>query len=550
MKTDWTPGALDGLDARSDALASPAVSRWLRACVWSLFLAGTLARLTPLLDVKNRLYWLFMSEDGYLMQTIARNIALGLGMSTAEGTIPTNGVQPLATYLYAALHALAGASKPLAIGFVTVFSTAVAAIAAWLLWRLGRSVLRESVQRSEIAALAAALWFASPLVIKHSMNGLETGLYYLAIVGTLLYYFSLDLARPVPMSARERVVFGLLLGVAFLARNDAVFFIAAVLFTHVVLGGRVVGGGFGRRLGDAVVAGGLSLIVASPWLIHNKLLFGSVVPISGTAESHSAAFGANLRIIAAHFLESAGLYVPIPQALEGTWLVIIVSVAALVALGAAAWRLVGCHSLRGARLCLLTLLFAACIGGYYGLFFGAAWFVSRYVSALSPMLALLSVATVYFVLGNRLAGRRSFTVGVAAVATLLLFVSVGRSALHYRSGVNNGHRQVVEWVEKNIDERQWVGAIQTGTLSYFHDRTLNLDGKVNPNALRARLAHGQVMSYVLDDTPINYLADWSGLASWATTTAEPRFGKAFELVVDNKAANLAVLRRVVPVATR
>ena len=52
-----------------------------------------------------------MSEDGYLMQTVARNMAIGLGMSTAEGTIPTNGVQPLATFAYAGLHALAGGSN-------------------------------------------------------------------------------------------------------------------------------------------------------------------------------------------------------------------------------------------------------------------------------------------------------------------------------------------------------------------------------------------------------------------------------------------------------
>jgi hypothetical protein len=119
--------------------------------------------------------------------------------------------------------------------------------------------------------------------------------------------------------------------------------------------------------------------------------------------------------------------------------------------------------------------------------------------------------------------------------------------LHFRNGVSNGHRQVVDWIQKNVGEREWIGAIQTGTLGYFHDRTINLDGKVNPKALRARIERGQVMSYVLDETPINYLADWVGIAGWATTAAEPRFPQAFELVVDDKAANLGVLRRRVPV---
>lgn len=114
---------------------------------------------------------------------------------------------------------------------------------------------------------------------------------------------------------------------------------------------------------------------------------------------------------------------------------------------------------------------------------------------------------------------------------------------------SNGHKQVVDWVQKNVDERQWVGAVQTGTLGYFHDRTINLDGKVNPTALRANIERGQVLTYVLDDTPINYLVDWVGLAGWATMTSEPRFGKAFSVVVVDEAANLAALRRNLPVAS-
>src|SRR6185295_16818658 len=111
------------------------------------------------------------------------------------------------------------------------------------------------------------------------------------------------------------------------------------------------------------------------------------------------------------------------------------------------------------------------------------------------------------------------------------------------------HRQVADWVERNVAERQWLGAIQTGTVGFFHDRTINLDGKVNPKALRARMERGQVMSYILDETPINYLADWVGIAGWATAEDEPRFREAFELLVDDKAANLGALRRRVPVAS-
>ena len=548
MKADWATAATDRATTQGGDRGLWEGSGWVRVCVWLLLVTGLAARLSPLLDVEGRLYWLWMSEDGYLMQTIARNMAIGLGMSTAHGTMPTNGVQPLATFLYAGLHALAGGSKLLAIGYVTVFATAVSAAAAWVFWRLGRSVLRDLPFARDIALLAAALWFASPLVVGHSMNGLETGLYYLAITITLLYYFSLDLSAAAPMQAGQRVALGLLLGVTFLARNDAVFFIAAVLAAHLLLGGASAGGGWGRRAGDAVVAGGLSMVVASPWLAYNKLMFGSVVPISGLAESHSAGFGTNLRMIPANLLEASLLYVRIPRVLETAWPVIVVAVVVLAGLAWAAWSLVGRRSLRGLRFCVITLVFCAGVGGYYGLFFGAAWFVSRYLSALSPLLWLLSLTSAYLLLAGLLRERRTFMTCGAALTSVLLLVAAGLAVLQFRGGRSNGHRQVVDWVQKNVDERQWVGGIQTGTVGYFHDRTINLDGKVNPKALRARIDRGGVYSYVMDETPINYLADWVGIAGWASTASEPRFGQAFEVVVNDKAANLGVLRRRVPVA--
>jgi len=548
MKADWATAATDRAAAQGSDRSLWAGSRWVRVCVWLLLVTGLAARLSPFLDVDGRLYWLLLSEDGYLMQTIARNMAVGLGMSTAHGTMPTNGVQPLATFLYAGLHALAGGSKLLAIGYVTVFATTVSAAATWVFWRLGQSVLRDLPFARDIALLAAALWFASPAIVGQSMNGLETGVYYLAITTTLLYYFSLDLSAPAPMSTGQRVALGLLLGLTFLARNDAVFFIAAVLAAHLLLGGASAGGGWRRRAGDAVVAGGLSMVVASPWLVYNKLMFGSVVPISGLAESHAAGFGANLRMIPAKLVEASLLYVRVPKALETAWPVVVVSLVILAGLGWAAWSLVARRSLRGLRFCAITLVFCAGIGGYYGLFFGAPWFLSRYLSALSPLLWLLSLTSAYLLLAGFLRSRRTFMACGAALTSMLLLVAAGLAVLNFQGGRSNGHRQVVDWVQKNVDERQWVGGVQTGTLGYFHDRTINLDGKVNPKALRARIESGGVFGYVLEETPINYLVDWVGIAGWASTASAPQFGQAFEVVVDDKAANLGVLRRRVPIA--
>lgn len=87
-----------------------------------------------------------------------------------------------------------------------------------------------------------------------------------------------------------------------------------------------------------------------------------------------------------------------------------------------------------------------------------------------------------------------------------------------------------------------VGAIQSGTLGFFHDRTINLDGKVNPDALRARLAEGDVISYILA-SKIQLLVDWVGIAQWSQIEKD-RFNQKFRLILDDRNANLAVFSRV------
>ena len=509
-----------------------------------LAIAGLLVRLSPLWHAPDRLFWQFMSEDGYLMQTVARNMALGLGMSTAAGTMPTNGVQPLATFVFAGLHALVGGDRVGAISLVTLWSALVALAAAALLRGVLIRLLPPDANGARLATLGASAWFASPLITVHSMNGLETGLYHLSLIGTLWVYLRWTAVEALPWSMWRRVGLGALLGVCFLARNDAVFFIAALLLSHVVLGHATAGGARLHRVWDAVVAGLVSLVVALPWLVHNQVRFGSIVPMSGKAESHTAAFAENLHLIPANLLEATTLLLRVPRSLEGhpavawgaalVWTVIAGLIVARVAR----------RDLASRRMVATAMLFTAGIAGYYGLLFGAPWFVTRYVSALSPLWWPLTLtAGCLFVAHRRSAAGR---LAGHAILGLGLLVVVGMDLRSFVNGQQHQHRQVVDWVAGHVPEATWVGAVQTGTLGYFHDRTINLDGKVNPAALAAVLRQHQVQSYVLDETPVQYIVDWVGVAGWLDDPREPRFRREFSLIVKSDLSNLAVLQRTAP----
>ncbi|HTO70124.1 MAG TPA: hypothetical protein VMR31_09725 [Myxococcota bacterium] len=500
----------------------------------ALYAVGGLARLVPLLDIGGRLFRQFPTEDGYLMLTIARNIALGHGMSVSGGLQPTNGTQPLATLLWAGVFELVGGDRRLGVLGVQLLEATCASIAAWLLWRLARRIYAGRPRGGAAALLVSAAWFASPIVVMHSMNCLESGLYALLIVSVLLVFA--DSGFRERWSWTRCTGAGALLGAAFWARNDAVFLVLGACIAHA-------SSGFGsgvflrRRFAEATVIGSTSVAVAVPWLVFNQLRFGAIVPISGRSEAMESQLGENLAKLPSAVFEYATLYLPIPSGYEESPWVVAGACLSVLALAGLAH-----HALRSRdpivrSLATLGSIFAVCLLAFYGMSFGAGYFMSRYMFALSPLLALLVGAV----------ARRGW-VGLAsselrwvpgAFAAGLVLLASGLDARLYAKGTSHMHFQVVDWVQKNVSDDTWVAAPQSGTLGFFHDRTVNLDGKVNPVALAAR-SRGEVDRYLVESREIQYLADWEGLAAWAK---QPVISTQFELVVDDPEHNLAVLRR-------
>jgi hypothetical protein len=517
------------------------LARSVRFAVASLIVLGLASRVGPLFDYGDRLLWQWPTEDGYLMMTIARNIALGRGMSISEGTIPTNGTQPLTTIVFTGLFWLVDGQRRSGVLLVQLWHVLTSVAAAWLLHALGNRVLRARPWGRSAAALGASAWFGSPVVIDRTMNGLETGTYVVVLLAAALLWleWSADVNRKFEPLAAAGI--GAVLGLAFLARIDAVFFIAAMTAVHVLATRHPTA--ILRRLAESAVMGTVSIVVAAPWLAYNQIRFGSVMPISGTAQSAAATLGGNLAHVPGALFEYAALVLPVPVAVETTAPVLAVTVTACLAY-AAALVLAARRGVRVERLAIaLAGTTALALVGYYGLLFGAAHFVSRYLFPVSPFFALVSASL--FMRGIRHTAERPVTrrlAGAALAAIVLLAIALNaRIYLAVGRGSAVDHRAVVRWVEANVPRDAWVAAVQTGTLGFFHERTINLDGKVNPHALEARLER-RVPHYVVA-LPVAYIADWAGLASWIHL--EP-IDRHFELAVHDPGANLAVLRRVTP----
>ena len=513
---------------------------YLARSALAVLVFGTLYRLFPAVLGAPSLPEFFITEDGYLMLTVARNIAIGNGLSVAAGEIPTNGVQPLATFLFALPYMATGGDKMASLVGIIGLSAGFALGGALAVRAFARTVMAPLGITGPWPLVAAALWFAGPLLLLHSMNALETGLYSLILVLVVLYYIRI-LDRGSAAGRAETLLLGALCGVVFLARNDGALFATAVFGTWFLHRLIVTRAGLRGALTEVVPAGIASLIVAAPWLLNNVINFGALIPISGTAQSLDAGFAGNAPLLPAKLFEHMFPMLPLPGSIEEVPAVMITCAVAVLGVLVTFWALLWRQGGAVAWAVTAYSLHGIALASYYGLFFGAPHFTSRYLAPLAPLL-IVAVLVVALSVFRRLPRGETIAAGVGlggmALSVLLLL------RLLWPGAHEHEHFQVVRWVEENTTPATWVGAVQTGTLGYWHDRTINLDGKVNPEALQARITDGHVLGYVVDSR-IDVIADWAGVAEWGRRP-EAGFAEAFEVIVEDPDANLGVLRRRAP----
>jgi len=442
-------------------------------------------------------YGLPFTEDGFYALTIARNIAAGRGI-TIDGATWTNGFQPLFTFLEAACFLVARGDDMVAGRLVILLSWLVHVVGAFLAGGVALDARPDADGRLSRAMLGAALYLAAAKFFADFYSGLETGL-QLAMV--------LALWRAVQRGAIDSVPgclgLGILIGIAVLARIDLGFLAVAMAGWALLRGWREIGVAAVLRPASMAVA---ATAISAPWWLYNRLAFGSWLPTSGSAQQSLA-------------LES-------DRILEGLWALRVVLVpwifaweteslatdlarSAMLALALALFLFMPPGSRRAQASVVaqrtsgfgwaLVATMAALAIFYVGSFF-AYWFYVRYFSPVS-LLAVIGVA----VIASDFAARGALA--SLAVGVVLLIVTVAGAVMPWRS-VNgqlaaSTHYPMVELVAGAVPPGDVVAAGQSGTLGFFRDRVVNVDGKVNRDAL----AYQDRMWVYLDQRGIRWFVD-------------------------------------------
>ncbi len=430
-----------------------------------------------------------LSEDGYYSLAVARNIAAGHGL-TIDGFTPTNGFQPLLTCIQAALFWLAQGNDLAALRLVLLLYWLLYLGTGAMLGWIAATALPDPAYRTTRALSTALVYLGASYLFLHHFNGLETGLLLFLLTAAWRYR-----QAGAAESWAGLALFGVLLGLAVLARIDASFLVACLCILELHRQRRR---GAAYACARAMVLGGAAVIVSAPWWAYNYLVFGSLMPISGTATQSWALDGFRLgwflwglAMGAFPWLfggEAEGMaldLIRLPLYAAGFWIL---------------WRVYRRLPSETRDFALALAAAVILLGFYYWLSSIAYWFYSRYLAPIALPVSLGLGLAAAQILQRR--PRR-----LALLAPLALAPVIGLAALAWwGEGV---YGTIMFWdqvllVRAMVPDGDTVAAGQSGTLNFFRPHVVNMDGKVNPEVLAYR---GRGFDY-LAERKIRWFVDW------------------------------------------
>lgn len=479
------------------------LARWpitVRGLILLLLLAGIGLAFRPEASV----FATPLTEDSYYSLAVARSVAAGIGV-TVDGVQPTNGFQPLFTFIEAGAYWLTGGNEALAVRIVLGLSALIWAATAFVLGAIAADAVPGTpAERTTRRWLAVALYLSGFLTFMHHFNGLETGCLMLVYaVCWRVYQMGIWQRSWGPAGV------GALLGILVLTRIDAAIFVA--LFC-AVLGLIELRQGFWRAVFRVGLCGVVALAISSPWWIYNYVEFGRLMPTSGTAQQAWALDERRLRWIfwALGVATMPQLWLGKLDEMFGDGIALSI-LRAIIGAGLL-YAFFKAAKARGLfsppdETSRRTLTFAGILAGallvlclYYGFSFIAYWFYYRYLF-FAVLLATVGLAWLAAPYAARASGQAVAVLALLAVPTLVsaAMAQTGRT-LH----VDTVYWQQIELIDRYVAKDEPVAAGQTGTLGYFRKATVNVDGKVN----RAAIPYQHNMWGYLKANNVRWFCDW------------------------------------------
>lgn len=449
----------------------------------------------PILVIWSGIPFALTFDDSYYYAEIARNLVDGNG-STFDTINSTNGYHPL----------WLGLSLPVFLlgfdGTGAIRALLVVQLALWVttLWVLAGIAGRRLGGTPKVVVLVSgavlALTGGNPFVVKMVVNGLESA--PAALIAVLLLD-RVDRNRGEVLGGTQltRLLTGCLLGLAFLARTDAIGLLACVAAWCVVEGRRATAPSVSKAMAEVLVLPSLTVFAYGA---INLAWFGHLSPVSGDVDPNTQ--GSPARVLAVIVVGSLAVALM-------AWL----SRDRNPDHPPKFWRVAGFTAHTAWYPAYLVLL-----AGYYLVLSPQVW-----LWYFAPI-GLYATATLVLVAadlsdGARLespdtSARRSVA-PIAAILAVPLILALGVQARtladsNLRS-IQEANRQAGLWISDNLPADAVLGSWDAGVVGYFTDQpVMHLDGVFNSFEYRKAREQGTEADF-LRDRGLAYLVNHGDL---------------------------------------
>jgi len=505
-----------------------AITRKEKIAVGIILLICIVLRLGLAFRTEHLLYTKYFQEDAFYMFNCAEQLARGNGFSI-DGIHPTNGVQPLIVVMYAPLFILSGFDKlltlQLAFGYTAIFDSLTIVFFVLLVTSMKKQkneVEEKSIWYSPIVILSL-LWATLHPIFVHTVSGLETGLLSMFIVLSLYLYSRILNRRSLGqnISVFQYLLLGVVLGFTVLSRIDSAIFVAMIALYEL----------YRCKTKGIVSAGAISataLLVSSPWWYYNYTTFGSLIPQSGQSESIDPEFLRNISQTLGVLGDSLSVFfsvakmIPINGLYYTAWFIIISAIAFYVI---RKWKVFDIIKQTYNTHVLTPLIVASfLLIVYYTFFFGAPHFMGRYLIPFRIVVLIFAVICIPTIVKDMLTSRSKQLI-LVLVCTAALLNSLLKYLPNYTTDGVSDFYLTGKWALTIPNAR--IGMYQSGTSGFIAPNVINLDGKVNYEALKAR-QEAEIGKFVVDQK-LDYVADHKIWVEQIVRSAE-KYGGHYVLV--------------------
>jgi hypothetical protein len=430
-----------------------------------------------------------LSEDGFYSLKVAWNIGRGEGI-VYNYSQPTTGIQPLYVFVASVLsyvNKIFGGDKFTFLRMIILLSGILSLIFAFVIKRVAQKIL-PSIDQRYLFNISILLVLFNFKIFLNLFNGLETGL-YLVLLGLCINYsyhfFSLNLSN------KSKILFGLLIGITSLARIDFIIIAFAFIISLAIL----------KKISviDSLIIFLVALTVVSPWFIYVYSVQGSFIQSSALVQSAVQTAEIGYRIDQFFFSITSNI---VPFYHTGlTQTILFYPVALLILIFLSKFQMDNIKLIWYTEITRSWLIGLITISVIYLLFAAQPFFYFRYLSIWSTV----TLPFVAIIITQWLSKKSKKIFYFIVIATSLFFFANVFYYFHCPKVVS-GLALRPSFIQKYLNNNNKIGMAQSGISGYFFDNVVNLDGKVNTEALTA-IKSDNLFEYISKEK-IDVLMEW------------------------------------------